>query len=174
MRGENINLRALEPSDINLLYQWENDMSLWKLSNTLTPFSRFTLEQYVLNAQQDIFAIKQLRLMIDLNDTIDDDKSIGCIDLFDYEPLHRRAGIGLMIIKNYRQRGYGFEAIQLISDYSKVVLNLHQLFCNITADNQISFNVFQKAGFQVIGLKKQWLFINNEWKDEYLLQKILQ
>ena len=67
LRGENIVLRALEPSDLELVYQWENNTNIWKVSQTISPFSRHTLSQYLANAHQDIFTAKQLRLMIELN-----------------------------------------------------------------------------------------------------------
>src|ERR1043166_7160915 len=90
---ETISLRALEPSDIDLLYQWENDTDSWLVSNTTTPFSRFVLEQYIATAHLDIYTSKQLRLMV----CNPENKAVGCIDLFDFEPLHLRAGIGILI-----------------------------------------------------------------------------
>ena len=42
-----IRLRALEPEDLECLYKWENDMDLWEVSDTLTPFSLFTLKKYI-------------------------------------------------------------------------------------------------------------------------------
>ena len=62
--GENIYLRALEPLDIDVLFDWENDTDNWLVSNTQTPFSRFVLEQYIASAHSDIYTAKQLRLMI--------------------------------------------------------------------------------------------------------------
>ena len=144
IRGKNIELRAVEPTDVDLLYAWENDESLWHLSNTLTPFSRFDIEQYVLNAGQDIFAAKQLRLMIVISD-----KAIGSIDLFDFEPAHKRAGVGIMVVKNERNKGYASEALHVLVEYCFNVLHLHQLFCNISADNQASISLFSKEGFEI-------------------------
>ena len=64
MQDENILIRALEPEDLEYLYKWENDMDLWDVSDTLTPFSHFTLKKYIENAHVDIYTSKQLRLMI--------------------------------------------------------------------------------------------------------------
>ena len=105
MTSKNITLRALEPSDVDLLYKWENDTSIWHLSNTLTPFSRFVLEQYLLNSEKDIFTNKQLRLMIDVIEAAKKVKTIGSIDLFDFDPKNKRAGIGILIIKEEREKG---------------------------------------------------------------------
>jgi len=166
MTGHQIILRALEPSDIDLLYQWENDQLLWHLSNTVTPFSRFILEQYVVNSHQDIFTSKQLRLMIALKDKT----TIGCIDLFDFDPANKRAGVGILINDQYRSKGYASEALDLLIKYAFETLELHQLFCSITSDNEASINLFQKYHFKIIGLKKDWIRVNNRWMDEYLLQ----
>jgi len=46
LSGVSISLRAVEPADIDLLYHWENDTSIWKVSNTLTPYSHFQIEEY--------------------------------------------------------------------------------------------------------------------------------
>ncbi len=172
MIGENLALRALEPTDIDILYKWENDTEIWHLSNTLTPFSRFVLEQYLMNAHEDIYTSKQLRLMIDLIKTESECKTIGSIDLFNFSPHHKRAGIGILITKQERGKGYASEALELIIKYSFETLNLHQLYCNISEDNEKSMKLFQKHAFKIIGNKKQWLRIKNKWMDEYILQLI--
>ncbi len=169
--NDTIRLRAPEISDIDLLYQWENDINLWYLSNTITPFSRHVLEQYILNAHIDIFESKQLRLMIDLQQV--PQTTIGAIDLFEFDPLNRRAGIGIIIDSKYRQKGYASNAIDAITDYAFNILHLHQLFCNIDEDNDASLKLFIKCGFNICGTKKQWnLRQTNNWKDEHLLQRI--
>ena len=104
MKYKNIKLRALEPEDLELLYEWENNDDYWTLSNTVTPFSRYTLKRYLENSHKNIFETGQLRLMID---HIDDKKTIGTIDLFEFDPFHKRAGIGILIAdESYRKRGF--------------------------------------------------------------------
>lgn len=169
MTSQNLRLRAPEMEDLDQLYDWENDPKFWHLSNTQTPFSRFILEQYILNAHQDIFTARQLRLMIVL---IKSGKTIGMIDLFDYEPLHRRAGIGIMISEKFQNQGFASEALDLIVDYSFNTLMLKQLYCNILPENAASIHLFTKKGFRLIGNKKDWLLIENQWKDEQMYQLI--
>jgi len=169
MTGKNLKLRAIEPSDLDLLYQWENDPSIWHISNTAAPFSRFVLEQYVLNSHEDIFTAKQLRLMIEL---INVPSTIGAVDLFDFEPLHQRVGLGILIAKESRGKGYASEALELILDYCFKILMVHQVYCNISINNHISLNLFKSKGFEIAGTKKDWLLINNHWVDEFVLQKI--
>jgi diamine N-acetyltransferase len=170
LKGNSIYLRALEPEDLEFIYCIENDESIWEVSNTQTPYSKFLIRQYLENAHQDIYEAKQLRLAICINNT---NEAIGLIDLFDFDPKNKRAGIGIVIQnKEDRSKGFGKEALQLLIDYSFTYLQLHQLFANIGANNEQSLNLFSTFGFQKIGLKKDWIFINNKFQDEYLYQLI--
>jgi hypothetical protein len=47
LKGETIYLRALEPNDLEFVYAIENDQSIWAVSNTHTPYSRFLVKQYL-------------------------------------------------------------------------------------------------------------------------------
>jgi len=167
LEGESIKLRAAEPEDLDTLYQWENDTRIWQVSNTIEPFSRFILKQYLENAPQDIYEKRQLRLMID---RISDRKTIGTIDLFDFEPYHLRAGVGILIGSGFRGNRYAREAMQVLIRYAFEVIQLHQLYCNISETNEASLKLFQNAGFEITGKKKEWIKSANEWVDEYFLQ----
>lgn len=169
LKGRLVSLRALEPADLDLLFKWENDTENWKVSNTQTPFSRFALEQYIASSHQDIYTIKQLRLVICKEENI----PVGCIDLFDFEPNHLRAGIGILIAeKDDRKKGYASEALELLTDYCFSALNLHQVFCNISIENEASILLFQKHNFVITGIKKQWIRGGEKFTDELTLQRI--
>ena len=170
LENTTIALRALEPEDLELLYRWENDTSIWHLSNTLVPYSRYILKQYLENAGRDIFELKQLRLIIQLREGA---RAIGAIDLFDFEPFHRRAGIGILIAdRSQRRKGYAREALETLKEYSFNVLKLHQLYCNIHSGNEKSINLFTVAGFRLVGEKREWLFNGSGFENEWLLQCI--
>ena len=170
LTGKTILLRALEPEDIDFLYQIENDMSLWELSHTQTPYSKWVLKSYLENAHQDIYEAKQLRLAIVYQST---QQLIGLIDLFDFDPKNSRAGVGLVIAAHAnRNKGIGSEALELVINYSFQQLQIHQLYANIGSDNEISLQLFTKFGFQKIGIKKDWIKVNNHYKDELLFQLI--
>ena len=166
-----LRLRAPELEDLEILYAWENHTQTWQISNTLVPFSRFILRQYLETAGKEIFETKQLRLMIDLKSEKGLDLPIGTIDLFDFDPLHQRAGIGILVAapKN-RRKGYASEALSALTRYAFEILQLKQLYCNILENNPASLELFQKAGFEITGIKKNWIRTGNEWLDEYLLQ----
>lgn len=168
LKGKNIYLRALEPEDLEFVYAIENDEAIWEVSNTQTPYSKFLIRQYLENAHQDIYEAKQLRLAICKNDS---DTAIGLIDLFDFDPRNKRAGIGI-VIQNQKERnqGFGKEALQLLIDFSFNQLQVHQLFANIGVDNESSLNLFATFGFQRIGIKKDWIYSNNSFQDEAIFQ----
>lgn len=171
LKGKHIYLRALEPEDLDFIYNIENDETFWEISNTQTPFSRYILNQYLEQSHKDIFEVKQLRLVI----SDYDNKAIGMIDLFDFDFKNSRAGVGILIKESaHRQLGYGAEALELLVNYSFNHLNLHQLYCNITEGNTASISMFTKHGFKEAGLKKDWNFINGNFKNEYLFQRINQ
>jgi diamine N-acetyltransferase len=170
LTGNTIYLRALEPEDLEFIYAIENNESVWEVSNTQTPYSRFLIRQYLENAHQDIYEAKQLRLAICLRDTFE---AIGLIDLFDFDPKNNRAGVGIVISnESNRNSGIGSEALQLVINYAFNQLQLHQLYANIGSDNEISKQLFTKFGFQKIGTKKDWIKVDNIFKDEILFQLI--
>ena len=170
LKGKNIFLRALEPTDLAFVYAIENDESIWEVSHTQTPYSSFLIKQYLENAHQDIYEAKQLRLAICENDN---ENAIGLIDLFDFDPKNNRAGIGILI-KNTenRNQGIGTEALGLLINYAFYNLNLNQLYANIATENVGSLKLFTNFGFQKIGIKKKWNLVNGIYKDEALFQLI--
>lgn len=167
IKGKTIFLRAMEPEDIDILYRYENDPEVWHVSNTYIPFSRHFLSRFIESSQNDIFVDKQLRLMIIQNKT---NRCIGTLDFFDFDPMHLRAGIGILIEQSHRGKGFAYEAVMLSADYAFNFLNLHQLFVHVTDDNSKSIKLFEKAGFLRTGIKKDWLCIMNTWKDVYFMQ----
>lgn len=171
LEGKHSKLRALEPEDLEFLFQIENDTRLWEVSHTQAPFSKYILKQYLENAYQDIYEAKQLRLMIVEKES---NQKIGMIDLFDFNPQHKRAGIGIFIAPKYQKNGYASEALALLISYSFSHLNLHQLYANISVDNKKSIGLFTKFGFKKVGEKKDWLFVNGQYKNELIFQLIYE
>jgi len=172
LKGNDVMLRALEPEDLEFLHAIENDEEIWEVSNTQTPYSKFLIKRYLENAQQDIYEAKQLRLAICRER---DRRAIGLIDLFDFDPRNRRAGIGI-VIRNpgHRNQGVGSESLRLVINYASEKLNLHQLYANIDSGNDASLALFAKFGFEKIGVKKDWNLSGGKFRDEVLFQRIHQ
>ncbi len=170
MKYEEIRLRALEPEDLELLYEWENDDSNWIISNTISPFSRYTLKRYLENSHKSIYETGQLRLMID---HISDNTTIGTIDLFDFDPFHKRAGIGILIAEeDYRRKGFASMALTCLSSYCFRTLHLHQIYCNILGSNSESMELFRRHGFIETGIRKDWINASDGYFDEHMFQLI--
>ena len=72
-----VNLRAMEPEDLDLLYRIENDHELWSLGSTNVPYSRYALHEYMANSTGDIYTDKQVRLIIENEDRV----TVGLADL---------------------------------------------------------------------------------------------
>lgn len=168
LEHDHIYLRAMETGDLEKLYEWENSTSNWIVSNTLIPFSKYTLARFIESSSQDIFESRQLRLII-VNKK--DDEAIGTIDLFDFDPFHLRAGVGILIgdISN-RKRGFASEALETLITYAGKTLLLKQLYCNIAENNQDSLKLFIEKSFTITGQKKDWIKTSDGWITEYFLQ----
>jgi len=169
LKNHIISLRALEPEDLDLLFSTENNSDFWEVSSTQTPFSKFILKKYLANAQQDIYEARQLRLVIVNTAT---DENVGLIDLFDFNPQHQRAGIGILILKEHQNKGFASEALKMITQYAFDHLNLHQVYANIPADNKKSLALFNKLNFVKIGIQKDWILSKGSFKDVHLYQLI--
>ncbi len=166
LKGKNIFLRALEPEDLDYLFSTENNEDIWEISSTSQPFSRHMLSKYIEKSHLDIYQVNQLRLVI----SDYKNNSLGLIDLFDVDFKNFKAGIGILINKDNRDKGHAKEALEILIKYCFAYLNLHQLYCNIIEENKASISLFKNLGFNEIGLKKDWIYFKGEYKNEYLFQ----
>lgn len=168
LTSDRLILRALEPEDLSFLYQLENNENVWEVSNTLVPYSKYVLKQYIENSNLDIYTTKQLRLIIELKDS---QQAIGAIDLFDFDPYHNRAGIGIVIDNaQLRNHGYATEALKLLVVYCFHHLKLHQVYCNIGQNNNASIKLFESVGFVLMATKHDWLKTIDGWENELSFQ----
>lgn len=172
IEGERIRLRAVEPEDVDLMYEWENDGAVWSVSGTLTPFSRRQMEIFVASQlDADILRAGQLRLVVE---TRGEGRPVGLVDLYDFDPLNRRAGVGILVhAAEDRGRGYASDAVAALCRYGAERLHLHQLWCETTTDNEPSLRLFRGAGFRDAGLRRDWLWDASGFKDVVLMQKML-
>ncbi len=168
IQDNSLKLRAAEPSDASIIYLWENDMQIWRVSDTSMPYSHYQIEQF-LSQNNDLYSQKQIRIMIDLKNS---GKSAGCIDLYDFDPFHERIGIGILISAEYRGQNIALKAIKLIEKYVFDQLQLNQIYCLIAEDNQPSIQLFSKSGYTQCGFRKAWLKTNKGFIGQYEFQKI--
>jgi len=143
LKEKEISLRTLESKDLDFLLNLENDRTLWKVSGTTRSFSEKEISNYISHAKQDIAISEQFRFVIDM-----DGIAVGCIDLYEYNWVKQKAGVGIVMLKKYRRKGFAKQALELLIDYAWNKLQLKQLHTGIFSDNQSSVFLFQSVGFQ--------------------------
>lgn len=165
LNGKRVRLRAVEPEDLEVMYEMENDPEMWDISNFVEPYSRHLLREYIKQNRNDVFADKQLRLMVELRENA---TVAGTIDLDNFDPRHQRAGVGIAIRRAYRGQGIAREALELLVDYANRFLRLHQLYAYIPVENEVSRRLFRAAGFREVAILDDWI-----WKEDRYVSVIL-
>ncbi len=164
-------LRAMEPADIDAIYRWENDPEVWIYSAAHQPFSRHALQQFIDECSGvDIYASRQLRLMAENAEG----EAVGCVDLYDFDPHHRRAGVGILTDSRMRRKGYGIAMLAAVEAFAREHIGLHQLYAIVGTGNEQSVRLFEKAGYATCGRVKDWLLTGGEWSDAIVYQKIIE
>lgn len=169
LENDRIKLRALEPSDLSILYKWENDTEQWEVGNALSPYSKYTLNNYIEESGYDIYQSKQQRLVIEDKAT---SQAVGAIDMYAFDPHNSHAAIGIIIDPSAREKKYATEALELLSSYALGFLHLNQLYVYVPMSNEKSVALFEKNGFIITGKLLQWIHTRNGKQDVYLMQKL--
>ena len=155
LRGDKIFLRAIEAQDATKILLWENNPEHWRVSGTESPFSLEDIINFI-NSEQGFRQSGQLRLIICKKST---DQAIGALDLFEANFKHGRAGVGILIgEESEKNKGYATESLNLLVHYAKTTLKFHNLTANVLADNTASIRLFEAAGYELIGIRKDWFF----------------
>ncbi len=149
---ENLRLRALEPEDLEWLYEVENDDGLWKWGCSNVPYSRYALKKYISETCHDIYADGQLRLVAEAGGEV-----MGCVDLMNFSPRHLRAEVGILLFPGFRECGYGSKVLQMVISYARIHLYMHQLYAVVSRENVPAQRLFEKNGFGRISVLEDWL-----------------
>ena len=164
-----VRLRAIEPEDLDLLYQIENNQQLWNVGATNVPYSRYTLHDYIASSSDDIFSDRQVRLIVEN----EENQTVGICDLVRFDPQHRRAEAGIVIMDGHRRQGYACSALLALADYALSVVHMHQLYAVVASDNTAALSLFEKAGFTMQSELQDWLFDGHQYTKARVMQKIL-
>ena len=164
-----VRLRAIEPEDLDLLYQIENDRRLWNVGITNVPYSRYTLHDYIATSADDIYADRQVRLIIEN----EQGETVGMTDLMNFCPQHVRAELGIVLLDTKRRQGYASAAVKEVLDYAATILHLHQVYVVIAYDNHPALQLFKKNGFEGQCILRDWLYDGHQYVDAVVLQRIL-
>mgnify|MGYP003296125149 CR=1 FL=1 len=168
LKSEMLTLRAPEPEDLELMYAMENDTTLWSAGSTTLPYSRYTLRLYLEQSKQDLYAERQARFVIG----VENGEAAGMIDLADFDPLNNRAEVCIGLLGKHRGKGIATRAFALLCDYALKKLHINQLFAFIPEWNEESLRLFEKNGFKKSALLQQWLRTENGYSNVFLVQKL--
>ena len=170
LENKDIKLRALEPEDLETLYKWENNTSLWIHGNTLSPYSKLALRQYIEDSlSSDIYQTKQLRMMVVAQE---DNRVTGTVDIYDFDIRNQKAGVGILIDEKEQNKQYATQTIELITKYCFSFLGIHQLYAYSSVENTASIKVFEKCGFEKGGMLKNWIRTDSQYNDVFIYQRI--
>lgn len=162
-------LRALEPNDVDLMFQVENEVSEWQHGDTVAPYSRHQLMEYALNYDSDPFRAGQLRLVAEV-----DGQPIGLLDLYEISEKNRNAFVGIYILPSCRRKGHGLDSLKKLCDYAFSSLGLHQLGAKVLETNAKALEIFKKAGFTESGILRAWHRTGLHYQNVILLQRGLK
>ena len=171
LQSPTIQLRAPELADLDFMFHVENDTRLWLVSACKVPYSRYLLQQYIETNTHDLYADKQLRLMVE---SCNEGKLLGIVDLFDFSPADRRAEVGIVIDSECRGKGYGREALEVLCDYAEHVLDLHQLYAYVLEDNMPARHLFASCCFKHTATLPHWIFSDKKYRDVCLYQRLFE
>lgn len=156
----------MEPEDLEVLFEIENDERDWNVGVTNVPYSKSLLLDYITNASGDIYADKQVRLMIENGENV----TVGIVDLINFSPSHLRAELGIVIKNEFRHRGYGVSVVRKVCEYCRNVLHLHQIYAIVPKNNVSCSKMLESVGFQRNMVLKEWLFNGKSYDDAQLFQ----
>ncbi len=162
--GKYCYLSPINAADAEKYTEWLNDLEVTK--NLIISDRQINVqkEEEILNDMikngAQVFAI------------IDKEKDvlIGNCSLFKIDHPDRKAELGIFIgDKNYWDKGYGTEAIKLLLDYGFNILNLHNILLNVHSYNKRALKAYEKAGFKIIGRRRESLIMGGIKHDEIYL-----
>lgn len=182
----NFFLRALEPDDLNAVFEAENRREALLSGECRIPYSYAFLKQYIESSLKETFlSAGQLRLIVSrfaeagVSNTLSTPRSatapredVGIVDFFNYDAFCARAEIGILLYDRARAQGLSPKILHTALNYARNQLNLHQLYAEILADNAPSLHLFREAGFEPCGTKKEWFRAGGEWMDVHCFQKL--
>ncbi len=167
LKGERCFLRQASLDDIDDIVRWENDTDHWLVSSTTTSYSKEEVAHFIKN-ENDIFINNQMRLMIFTHEK----HPLGCIDLYDLDVNNKRVGVGILIDQAYRGKGFGHEALQLLSNFCFHQLDVRSIYADVLVTNTSSIRLFESAGFKLFGTKKDWVWDGDQFIDQNFYQRI--
>ena len=153
IQHKRLTLRSIEKQDIDFLFQVENDLKYFHLSDSYGPYTKEELLNYIHQAKAPLTKAKQYRLVI----CLPSNEPIGFLDLYAYNENEKSIGLGIIIYdKNYRNKGFAKTAITLINQWCFNTGMIQAIFADVLATNQNSLLLFRALGFKQYKIIDKW------------------
>lgn len=164
--GDCVRLRSFElEKDEAVLYQWENDTTAWTSSGTLNPLSSSFIKEFITRSAASIVEEGRISLVVEVEQV-----QVGYVQLLDYDPINRKAGVGVYIAPEYRSRGYAHEALRLLSNYAYAKLGCEMLYASVLSNNFPSLSLFKALGFEHTATLLRWVRLEDEYCNLFYFQ----
>jgi len=152
--GQKVKLVPLNvEKEIHFWEEWDGDSEYGRLLNDLPVAifpSTLAKETFAENCGEGAL------LMIH---TLEDDKVIGFVELAGFDWSARNAWVAIGIgEREYRGKGYGTEAMQLLLRYAFEALNLHRINLTVFSYNKRAIRSYEKSGFRYEGTEREVIF----------------
>ena len=153
--------KSIDIDAIDIYTKWMNDFEVTDYIGRSAQIQPFLNEkEYLENSAKDT---KDKHFDIVL---LDNDHLIGSVSLIKIDYLNRNATLGIFIGDfEYRNNGYGREAIKLILEYAFKYLNLHSVNLTLLSINERAHKCYLKCGFKDTGYDREAMFLNGKYYD---------
>lgn len=103
-----------------------------------------------------------------------EDRIVGGLGFWGYQSefVKRSAGIGMSIQKEFCGSGLGTEMMNYMLVQAKQT-GFHRIELTVRTYNEAGIKLYEKVGFEKVGLLKDAAFIDGEYVNEFSYQKIL-
>jgi RimJ/RimL family protein N-acetyltransferase len=161
MRGRLVRLRALEKSDADAMIRWASDEDVVRWHGPPNwPASRVQQEQFIERVTAPDYADKAFAI-----ETLDG-TLVGDCGLRTIEWRSRKAEFYITIgEKQLWDKGFGTDALKLISRLAFDKMNLNRLWLTVLVDNPRAVRCYEKCGFVREGLLRQESFVDGKYRD---------
>ena len=167
LEGKRIRLAPLERKHIDHFLKWFNDPEITQYLTIYKPMTRDWEEEWFSNLKTREDSVY---FSIQIIDEKDQDKIIGNCAIQDINNKNRACSCGITIgEKNYQNKGYGTEAMEMLVEYGFNTLNMNRIELSVYEFNSRAFKTYQKVGFVEEGRKRQARYHNGKYQDEIIM-----
>lgn len=163
--GRLVRLRAREPEDEPLSFQWFNDPEVTQFLTLRYPLSHASEREFLERQSQPAYGMASFSVV-----KKSDGALLGGISLEDGQPENRSATLGIAIgDKAAWDGGYGTDAMRVLCRFGFDHMNLHRIQLEVYEGNERARHVYEKVGFVLEGTKRQAHFKYGRYWDVYLM-----